>query len=374
MQSVRLGRIENNMIIGVDGGALGVDDERLKVGVYKVTLRVLEQLSLLDADNNYRLYSFNRLGEGTQKQLGAQFEYKVITPKIGWQKIWLPLELKFRPVDVFLGMSQAIPSNTSYNIGFVYDLAFLKYPQAYPDSQQRLVHQTDTLVRRSQSIIVNSQSVKGELINRYDYPADAIYVCHLGVDTQFSQLGVIYKGRNPYFLYVGALKPLKNVPMLIRAFAQFLHKTKKPFDLLLVGGNYWMDPEIEMAIKETNIESHITMLGYVPDTKLADYYRGAAAFVAPSLFEGFCLPAIEAMASECPVIVSDRGSLPEIVGSAGIFVDPENASTISDAMEKIVRKQEIAQKMKLEGVKQAKKYRWDTCAKEILEVINNSLH
>jgi glycosyltransferase involved in cell wall biosynthesis len=361
------------MTIGVDGGALGVDDDRLKVGVYKVTLRVLEQLSRLDSDNNYRLYSFNRLGEGTQKHLGSNFEFKVITPKIGWQKIWLPIELKLHPVDVFLGMSQAIPFNTSYNIGFVYDLAFLKYPQAYPDSQQRLVHQTDSLVRRSQSIIVNSESVKGELITRYDYPADAIHVCHLGVDEQFTQSGTIYKGRNPYFLYVGALKPLKNVPMLIRAFALLVHKTKKPFDLLLVGGNYWMDPEIETAIKESNLESHIKMLGYVPDDILAQYYRGANAFLAPSLSEGFCLPAIEAMASGCPVIVTDRGSLPEIVGSAGIFVNPEDALSISDAMERVVRKADMVQTMKTEGIKQAKKYRWDTCAKEILEVVSNAI-
>lgn len=361
------------MVIGVDGGALGVEDERLKVGVYKVTLRVLEQLSRIDINNNYRLYSFTRLGEGTKKRFGNKFEYKVVVPKIGWQKIWLPIELKIHPVNVFLGMSQAIPVNTSYNIGFVYDMAFLKYPQAYPDSQQRLVRQTDLLVRRSQSIIVNSKSVKGELIHRYDYPAEHIHLCHLGVDEQFSQSGIQYKGNNPYFLFVGALKPLKNIPSLIRAFAQFLHSTKKTVDLYLVGGNYWMDPEIDTAIRETNIQSRIKMLGYVPDAKLAEYYRGATAFVAPSLFEGFCLPAIEAMASGCPVIVSDRGSLPEIVGTAGIFVDPEDTNDIAQAMERVVRKEDVRQKMKIEGIKQAKLYRWDVCAKEILDVINNSV-
>ena len=361
------------MVIGVDGGALSVDDERLKVGVYKVTLRVLEQLSYLDIHNNYRIYSFDRLGEGIKKRFGERFEFRVISPKKGWQKLWLPFELKRHPVDVFLGMSQAIPANTSHNIGFVYDLAFLTYPEAYPGSQKRLVCQTDDLVKRSQSIIVNSESVRGELIKRYDYPADAIRLCHLGVDETFSPSGAAYKGNKPYFLYVGALKPLKNVPTLIRAFAQFLRKTDKHYDLYLVGGNYWMDPEIEIAIKETGIKSNIKELGHVPDELLPQYYRGSTAFVAPSLFEGFCLPAIEAMASGCPVIVSDRGSLPEIVGDAGIFVDPKNMQSIAQAMENVSGNNEVRQKMKNAGLKQAATYRWDTCAKEILAVINTGL-
>jgi glycosyltransferase involved in cell wall biosynthesis len=305
------------MNIGVDGGSISTSDKRLQVGVYKVTIRLLEALSCLDTHNNYRIYSFNRLGEGIKKIFSPRMKEVYVTPTFMWQSAWLPLELAKRPVDVFLGISQTIPANTSYNIGFVYDLAYLHFPQAYPKSLQKLTWLTKALLERSNAVIAISETVKKDLITTYSYPKHRIFVCHLGVDPIFTLRGKKHIEKHPYFLFVGALKPIKNVPAVIRAFDAFMKTSKKPYELILVGGDKWMDEKITDAIYSSPNVQFIKRAGVVDDTTLAEYYRGATALLNPSLYEGFCLPVIEAMASGTPVIASNTGSLPEVAAMQG---------------------------------------------------------
>ncbi len=351
------------MVIGIDAGALSIMDDRLKVGVYRVTLEALRELVQIDRENEYRLYCFGRgIGEiGEIREIGGERIKDVRLPKVGWSTVWLPLELRRRPVDVFLGMSQALPfSKTSYNIGFIYDLGFLYHPEVYGKSAITLKKQTDNLVRRCDHIITISHATKSDLIREYKVPVEKITVAYPGVDATFSPTGEKFVGPNPYFLFVGSLNKAKDIPTLLESFAKL-----SSYDLYLVGGDYWPDPAIEETIKKFHLASRVKMLGFVPDETLPAYYRGALAFVTTALQEGFCLPAAESMACGTPVVSLPRGALREIVGNGGIVT-----AKLLEAMMEITDKNIRAEYSK-KAIMQAKKFRWEKFAQQIRSCIHH---
>ena len=360
------------MKIGVDAGALGVSDERLKVGVYRVIVNLLRELSVLDEKNKYILYSFDPIDRGVMSQFGPNMENEVLWPVKGWFRLRLPLELKLRPVDVFLGVSQAIPRSKSYNIGFIYDLGFLSHPNEYRGSYTKLKKQTESLVSRSDAIVTISQYVKDDVIKTYAGNKENIVVAHPGVDRQFSCEGDAFVDARPYFLFVGALKAGKNIPMAIAAFAKFLAREKKPYDFLLVGGDFWRDPAIEKAIHTFHLKERVRPLGFISDSEVAEYYRGAVSFVSPSLHEGFCLPAIEAMASGCPVIGSTAGAIPEIVGDAGILVHPTDVDALAQAFTTIAHNVAKRKAFVKKGLARAKRFSWQAFSKTTYRLIQSA--
>ena len=348
------------MIIGVDAGALSITDDRLKVGVYRVTKQALAALAKLDRINHYRLYTFLPIEQGIVEVFEGRVE-EVVLPMRGWQRVWLPIELHKRPVDVFLGMSQALSfSKTSYNIGFIYDLGFLYHPEVYGKSAITLKKQTDTLVRRSDHIITISHTTKSDLTREYGLSTEKITVAYPGVDTAFSPAGEKYVGPNPYFLFVGSLNKAKDIPTLIESFANL-----SGYDLYLIGGDYWPDPAIEETIKKFRLASRVKMLGFVPDETLPAYYRGALAFVTTALQEGFCLPVAESMACGTPVVSLPQGALGEIVGKGGIVT-----TKFVEAMRKMTDKR-IRMEYSKKAIMQAKKFRWEKFAQQIRSCIRH---
>lgn len=351
------------MIIGVDAGALSISDVRLKVGVYRVTLNLLKQLSKIDQANTYRLYSFGSIDSKITDELGSNMK-NVFLPSFFWSTFWLPLELMLHPVDVFLGISQMVPVCRGKKIGFIHDMGFLHNPSAYPNSYHRLKYQTDSLIERTDRIITFSKATAREILH------SNIQVIYEGVDSIFTAQGKKHLTSHPYFLFVGALKRGKNIPGLLRGFGTFLKAQKKPIDLYLVGGDYWKDPNIDKEIESLGLSSRVRKLGFVPDTELASYYRGALVFVSPSLYEGFCLPAVEAMACGCPVIGSTSGAMPEIVGDAGILVDPLDTEALSEAMNVMTENTVKRNQYRVKGLRRSKQFSWARMAKRIYELLH----
>ncbi len=381
------------MIIGVDAGALSITDERLKVGVYRVTFNLLQELSKIDTQNTYRLYSFAPLDRGLMQSLGPTMHNVVLTPSIGWSRFRLPLELHIHPVDIFLGLSQSLPSSsTSHNkdckdisfkksltilspllrrleshrkmvsMGFVYDLAFIYNPQAYPSSFHQLKQQTDQLVKRADKIITISKSSKSDIINHYHVMPEKVSVCYPGVDERFTPVGSVHKGQHQYVLFVGSLTSAKDLPLAIEAFALFLQKCKKPYDFLLIGGDYWLDPRIDKAIHQYKLEKRVKKLGFVSDEKLPQYYRGAVAFFTTALREGFCLPATESMACATPVVSVDRGAMKEIVGEGGIIASSLFPAALADALFSLVGDRKFRLLLKKRAMKRGESFSWKTFA------------
>jgi glycosyltransferase involved in cell wall biosynthesis len=358
------------MIIGVDAGALSIRDDRLKVGVYRVTVNLLRELGKLDKTNEYRLYTFLPIVPSLMKEFGLRMKNIIVRPVIGWSMIQLPIELRHHPVDVFLGLSQMIPFSGARTIGFVYDLGFLRYPEAYPGSLARLEMQTKQLVKRSDHIVAISEATQADIINRYRIDKKRVTVHYPGVDHRFTARGAKHKEKHPYILYVGALKRGKNIPFAIRAFKKFLNQSKKPYDFLLVGGDYWPDRAIPQMIEELGLQDRVKLAGYVPDPALPSYYRGASALLITSLWEGFCLPATEAMRSGCPVVYARTGSLPEIVSDAGLVFTKDHETDAAEALAEITGSASLRKKLERTGIRRSKRFTWPSFAQSVYRIIS----
>lgn len=352
------------MIIGVDAGMLGISDKRLEVGVWRVAVNLLTELGSLDKVNSYRLYSFAPIPEVRLKSFGSRMQNFILKPSLGWFSFRLPLELRLHPVDLFLGLGQAMPKTEAKKVGFIYDLGFLEYPEFYPGSLKKISTNTARLLERSKTIVCISDFVKNQILQKYHVDSEKLTTVYPGVSEVFSEKGTRYLNKRPYFLFVGSLKPQKNAALLISAYLEFLKETSFDVDLLFVGGDFWPDQEFQMALRNQKLVNRIKILGHVTDRELAELYRGALALVIPSRVEGFCIPATEAMHIGCPVIATRVGALPEIVGRAGILIDKGDARSLTAAMLKILNK-EVRSKMIAYGITQSQKFSWVNFAKSV---------
>lgn len=345
------------MIVGVDAGMLGVTDERLKVGVYRVAYNLLKYLATIDTKNTYRLYSFLPV-----PKFGNTMHSIILSPARGYQRIRLPLELRNHPIDVFLALGQALPPFLNVpSIGYVHDVAFWFHPEVYEGSLKKLERNTAYVVKTATHLVAVSETTKRDVTDFYLRDPATISVCYNGVDERFTPRGKKHTRKHSYFLFVGSLNKAKNISFLIKSFAALADKS---VDLLLVGGNYWPDPAIDEAIARYKLNRRVIKIGYVADDKLPAYYRGAIAYVTTAFHEGFCLPAVESMACGTPVIGVNRGALREIVGDAGLIVEPQQ---MSEAMNKILGNRSRLAKQSLG---RANAFSWKSSAEKLLALIH----
>ncbi len=347
------------MIIGIDAGCLGINDPRLQVGVWRVAVNLIRELAKIDQKNEYRLFSFAPINPAwLPKQ--QNFKNIVLQPSFGWFSWRLPLELIIHPIDVFLGLNQAIPPVRAKKIGLLHDLGFLAYPRMYPGSVGKLKRNTNYLCRASDYIVTVSYSIKKEIKDFYQINSQKIKVIYSGVEACFRQKPNVRQ--KPYFLFVGSFKPQKNLPFLLDAFAKMNDKSLK---LFLVGSNYWIPSDLLTRFSKLN--KQIRLLNFVSDSRLAQLYRNATALIVPSLVEGFCLPVVEAMASGCPVITTSAGALPEIVGKAGILVAPGDLVGLVRAMQQM-RQMTVRKKYQKLGLVRSRQFNWSLFAQKIYDL------
>lgn len=351
------------MNIGVDAGALGIKDDRLKAGTYQVAKNLLIKLAKLDQTNQYTLFSFYPIGEEITSQLGKNFKNISFWPARGFFQFRLPMEFILNKFDLFLALNQALPWFHPFkSIVFVHDLAFERFQKCYPESYIYLDLKTKYAARNCDRIIVPSKAVLDDLVSLYRIKEEKIKVIYEGVNKLPEIPTDKFKKYQPYFLYFGALKRIKNLPRLLQAFAMFKKDDNRNFKLILAGTNYWLDPDIKRMIKKTEIEKSVVNLGHVKDQELFSLYSNAFAFVSPSLYEGFGLTAMEAMACSCPVIAGNIGAGLEIVGQAGLLVDPQKIEAIYEVMLKIVKQTNLRDELILKGKEQVKQFSWSKFA------------
>lgn len=355
------------MIIGVDAGCLGTTDNRLKAGVYYVTLHTLLELSRIDTKNTYVLYSFHPIANEVMRSFPATWKNVVLSSK-GWLYISLPLQFLRQKPDLFLAFSQAMPwYHPCKIIGFIHGLDFL--PEFHQERNKKLQRNSEYLIRHADVLVTTSMFLKKSLEDTYH--AKSIVVSPLGIDVSFTKQKTQYKHKKPYFLFVGSLKPSKNIPRILSAFSLFLKKSKEEFDLLCIGSDFWLDPEVTKKVQALHLTDNIIFIPSVANSDLVPYYRGATALVSPSLYEGFGLPFVEAMTAGCPVIGSTAGAIPEIVRDAGILVDPHDVTGLANAMNNVAMDKKLRDDMKKKGIERAKKFSWEDFASDVLTVIDS---
>jgi len=264
----------------------------------------------------------------------------------------------------------------------IHDISFEKYPDLFSRKEVTQFRMTiPRSARHADKVITISQNSKQDLIEVYGLRDEDVVVTYLGVSSIFSpvaeglqEIKNKYGIDERYILTVGNLQPRKNLQRLVSAYVRL--RDSRPdikHKLAIVGKRAWKhDPIIESA-RQSRWVQDILLTDYVPEDELPVLYSGADLFVYPSIYEGFGLPPLEAMACGAPVITSDRSSLPEVVGDAAIKVNPFDVEAIAASMASVILEPAIATRLREAGMARAKRFSWETCARETVDVFESVL-
>jgi glycosyltransferase involved in cell wall biosynthesis len=295
-------------------------------------------------------------------------------------------------VDIFHSPYDEIPAsvklgNKTQNFLTVYDLIPILYPQFILGDRVAFLQQKNlTSLSEKDCVICISQSTKNDLCNYLKIDESRVFVTHLAAEPTIfypcNDATKIAATRNKYqipegryILSLSTLEPRKNLDGAIRSFGKLIQEQKiKDLYLVLVGTPGWKYEKImEEVAQQTLLQDRIIFTGYVPESDLAALYSGALAFVYPSFYEGFGLPPLEAMQCGIPVITSNNSALPEVVGEAGIMLNPKDTDGLCDSMLQIYNQPSLRATMSLKSLAQAKKFSWERCTQETLAAYRAAL-
>ena len=372
------------MKIGINALKLYTSQDYRNAGISHYIRQLTTHLLDYDGKNNYTLFTNNLMPEWQER---TRYAPNIVTsrlptaqpvPRILWEQTALAwhttrgkLDLLHCPLNV-IPIAAACPTVLT-----IHDLAFLRYPQLFPRLKQRYLQLfTRMSARNANAVMTVSASTRDDVVDMLGVPRDRVHVVHHAADADFcpriqDECNTFRASKGlttRYILYVGTLEPRKNVDVLIRAFGKVLREEKLHHSLVLIGGRGWMTQAIQTAIEETGIGDRVLMPGYVAREELPLWYSSADLFVYPSTYEGFGYPALEAMASGTPVIVSNTSSLPEVVGDAGMLVPPREVSQLAAAMASILTDSVLADKLRSRGLEQATKFNWTDSVRTCLSL------
>ncbi|MFH0943096.1 MAG: glycosyltransferase family 1 protein [Candidatus Beckwithbacteria bacterium] len=314
-------------------------------------------------------------------------EFRLYTKEnIKWPRLWtqggLAWECLRRPPDVLFVPAHTLPIIRWPKVKTVVTIHGLEYeylPEYYQfPAKLYLTKSTEYAARYADRLIAVSNWTKSELVSRLKAKPEKITVIYEGIgkrilaakDKQFSreylrQIRYKYGITQDYILFIGTIQPRKNLVRLIEAFS----KLDNQCELVIGGKQGWLDEEIYQAPKRFGVEKRVKFIGRVAEADLAAIYHSARLFCWPSLMEGFGLPVLEAMSLKVAVVTSNRGALPEVVGEAGLLVNPEKVNEISQAMKLVLENQDLRQVLVEKGLAQIKKFSWKKAAQETLAVL-----
>jgi glycosyltransferase involved in cell wall biosynthesis len=250
----------------------------------------------------------------------------------------------------------------------VYDTIPLLFSSNHKNQYYYYKHILPIILKNTVKILTISENSKNSIMNYYKIPKEKIHVIYCGMSEYFINQKINCTKQN-YILYVGRLSPAKNIEGLIKSFDLLINKYKLDLRLKLTGKNGNLNYKINNATRRK-----IDFVGNVSDIELFDLYKNASLFVFPSFYEGFGLPPLEAMASGCPVVVSNRGSLPEICGDAAYYIDPYDVENITEGMYKVLTDNELRMKLIQNGLERVKMFSWEISAKKHINVFEEVLN
>ena len=299
-----------------------------------------------------------------------------------WTNWHVPRLLRQHGIEVYHGVCNfELPVRKACRyVVTIHDLVPLFFPKLVPKKHRlffelfmkRAAHTADL-------IITDSEHSKQDIVRYLNVPAEKIRVIYLGYEPSVPhgddppRLAAILKRygiSQPYLLFVGVIEPKKNLARLLEAFALLRQETSvgKELQLVLAGGKGWFSDHLLPKVQELRLTEQVIFTGFVPEADLPDLYRGAEVFVFPSIYEGFGLPVVEAMAHGVPVVTSNGSSLPEIAGDAGILVDPHDPAAICAGIAEVLRHPGKKDRMRRAGLQRAQQFTWQQTAAATYQV------
>ncbi|MHB1004887.1 MAG: glycosyltransferase family 4 protein [Chloroflexota bacterium] len=297
--------------------------------------------------------------------------------RILWEQFWLPLALRGDGADVLhsLGYVQplACPSRTVLT---VHDLSFLLYPGNFNAANRLyLSNFTRLSAKRADRIVAVSENTKRDVVRLLGVPAEKVAVVYHGIEPHFRVADPAevsaFRARHGlperFILFLGTIEPRKNLDTLVEAFGR-LKRSGLPHGLVLAGAKGWQWGPVFAAVERLGLARDVFFPGYVPYDEQPLWYNASELFVYPSLYEGFGFPPLEAMACGAPVIASGTSALPEVVGDAGLLVDPRNVDSLAEAMHHVLNDADQRERMRALGVARARAFTWEEAARQTAAV------
>jgi len=355
-------------------------------GVGHYISQLARYLNLLDGDNEYTYY----YGFFSKNLVGSDHVIQRLRnqlPKTPWfrkavrQGVFAVSGLFHSDFDLYFEPNFIpVKIRAKKIVTTVHDFSFRLFPEAHPkDRIQYFEKNFSKNIRRSDRIITDSVYIKSEAEKLLGLPDNMITPVHLGVDHDVfknyprevlesckREFGLPEK----FILFVGTREPRKNLDGLLRAYAELPGQVRREFNLLLVGPRGWGESD---RAARTELGNGVRVLNYVETSKLALIYNLASVFVYPSLYEGFGLPPLEAMACGCPVVVSRAASLPEVCADAACYVDPKDVQSIAEGIDKGLADEELRRSLIKRGRERARLFTWEKTAEKTLKVFNEVL-
>ena len=298
---------------------------------------------------------------------------------IYWFEFALKKALKKQKIDVlfspdgYLSLRSNVPQ-----IGVIHDINFEHFPKDIPFTPRiYLRHYFPKFAQKATKIITVSEASKIDIATTYKIDADKIRVAWNGASEYFKPIDDetkhairnFYSNGKPYFLFVGAIHPRKNVKRLIEAFIQFKKDSQSDIQLVIVGESLWKNNSLNISISD-EISSQIHFTGHLPIEELAKVMGSAFALTYVPYFEGFGIPLLEAMQCGVPIISGNKTSLPEVAGDAALYCDPFNIEDIAEKMNEISTSDSLREKLKKNGLERSKLFSWDKAAEIVWEEIS----
>jgi len=292
--------------------------------------------------------------------------------------------LRKTPVDLYHEPNYLAYRFTGPSVVTAHDASWVRYPETHPaDRLAALDRYFPRSLEAASAVLTDCEFVKREMIEVFGVSPEKIFPVLLGVSPEFFPRGAndcekTLAGHGlsfgSYVLSVGTLEPRKNIPALIDAYSMLPDDLQRRYPLVMVGMRGWLSSGLEARLKPLVDKGVVKPLGYVPDAEMPMIYSGAAAFAFPSLYEGFGLPPLEAMACGVPVVCSGTSSLPEVVGDAGVLVDPRDVDAISESLRRVLEDRIFAADLAQKGVQRAAEFTWKRTAEQTINVYRRVLH
>ncbi len=361
---------------------IGIDARKLHdFGIGTYIRNLLRELARIDHDTEFVLLS-RAADRNELTALGRNF--RAVTETAGnysvAEQIKIPLALKRERVDLFHAPHYVLPPLVSCrSVVTIHDCIHLMFPQYLPTRGAKTYAKVSIAMatRRATRVMTVSETSKRDIMNLFGTDASKIDVIYNSYDERFavapgdeeiSRVRERYQLHEDFILYAGNVKPHKNLERLIEAFHLVRERGLDHVKLVMIGDDISKYAALRRAVHQHQLHPYVRFLGYLPEGTLAAMYRLASVFVFPSLYEGFGLPPLEAMASGTPVVTSNVSSLPEVAGHAALLVDPHDPSAIADAICRVLTDDALAADLRTRGLARARQFSWEASVRRVREI------